>query len=427
MLASGAVVVVDIEKPAAGGRMIARHEGQIVLVSQAIPGERLRVRVSRVKPGVAYADPVEVVDASTDRRDPGPDWTCGGCVFAHIAYARQPAIKAEILRDALSRIGGVRIEGPIAATPSPAETGYRMRARLHVRGGRIGFFREGTHDLCDPAAAGQLLPETIAVIGELEASLRRARLTGITDVDLVENIDASERAIHLSLAPGASMPPAHAFEGIGGVSGLSWSGLRGDGGRAGSHPYVRDELKPSADGPAFVLRHHVQSFFQSNRYLLPAFLSRIASRVPPGRVIDLYAGVGLFAAALAALGDRTVVAVEGDRYSAADLAANAAPHGARLEPLHRPVERFLEEVDDQAASEATMLVDPPRTGLSPEALKGIVRIRPRRLVYVSCDVATLARDVKRIAAAGYAIDDPEVFDLFPNTAHVESVITARRL
>jgi 23S rRNA (uracil1939-C5)-methyltransferase len=190
---------------------------------------------------------------------------------------------------------------------------------------------------------------------------------------------------------------------------------------------VRDELKPSAGGPAFVLRHHVQSFFQSNRYLLPAFLSRIVACVPSGRVLDLYAGVGLFAAALAALGDRDVVAVEGDRHSAADLAINAAPHGTAIEPLHRPVETFLEEVDAEAAREATVLVDPPRTGLSPDALKGMLRIRPQRLVYVSCDVATLARDLKAIVAAGYAIDSAEVFDLFPNTAHVESLVTARRL
>src|SRR6185312_7244801 len=108
--------------------------------------------------------------------------------------------------------------------------------------------------------------------------------------------------------------------------------------------------------------------------------------------------------------DREVVAVEGDRHSAADLAANAAPYAATLETVYSPVEVFLGDVDDAAGGQATVLVDPPRTGLSPEALNGILRIRPARLVYVSCDVATLARDVKKVISAGYDVAHVEAFD-----------------
>lgn len=422
MLETGTLLTIDIEKPAAGGRMIARHEGQVVLVGQAIPGERLRVRVSRVKPGVAYAEPVEVIDASPDRRDAGPDWACGGCALAHVAYARQPALKSDILRDALSRIGGVRLEGPIPVVPSPQESGYRMRARLHVRRGRIGFFREGTHELCDPAPTRQLLPATLAVLADLEAALRRWGSDGATDIDLAENLEATERVAHLTLAPGAAAPPARSFDEVAGLTGVSWSGPRVNGSRPRSRLFVRDTLSVGEGRPPFTLRHHVQSFFQANRYLLPTFVSRVLAQVPPGRLLDLYAGVGLFAAGAAARGDARVTAVEGDLHGAADLKANSAPFEAALVPVHLPVERFLHQADARGTPDTTVLIDPPRTGLSAAALKGMLALRPPRIVYVSCDVATLARDVKQMTAAGYHVGAVEGFDLFPNTAHVESVV-----
>src|SRR5688500_15396103 len=135
----GAVIEIVIDKPAAGGRMLARHEGQVVLVWGAIPGERVRARIERVGKGVLYADTVEVLDASADRRDAGPDWRCGGNVLAHVAYERQRQLKGEIIRDAFGRIGRVPLATPPAVMGSP-EQGYRMRARLHARHGRLGFY-----------------------------------------------------------------------------------------------------------------------------------------------------------------------------------------------------------------------------------------------------------------------------------------------
>jgi 23S rRNA (uracil1939-C5)-methyltransferase len=421
MLTSGDTLTVDIEKPAAGGAMIARHEGQVVLVRQAIPGETLRVRITRVRSGVAYADPVDVIDASPDRRPAPGDWTCGGCAFAHIAYARQPALKTDILRDALGRLGGVVVDGaiPIAAA---REDGYRMRARLHARRGRIGFFREGTHQLCDPAGTQQLLPATLAVLEDLGGVLRRVRADAVTDVEVAENAEASERVLHLVVAPGGAAPRSGPLAAIGGVTGMSWADEGGRGSRVAGEPWVTDRLSFEADGRqvAFQLRHHVESFFQSNRYLLPALLGRVTAHVPAGPVLDLYAGVGMFAMALAARGASDVVAVEGDRRAAADLLANTAPFGACVRAVHQPVERYLGA--GSAPRGATVVVDPPRTGLSGEALDGIVGLAPRRIVYVSCDVATLARDVRRLVAGGWAVRQVEAFDLFPNTAHVESLV-----
>ncbi len=425
MLIQGETIIVDIEKPAAGGAMIARHEGQVVLVRQAIPGERLRVRVTRVRPGVAYADAVEVIEGSPDRRPDAGDWMCGGCVFAHIAYARQPALKAEILRDALGRLGGVPVAGPIPVAAG-REDGYRMRARLHVRKGRIGFFREGTHQLCDPVSTRQLLPETLAVLEGLSAALHRVHAQEVTDLELAENIPASERTVHLVLARGGAAPRSGPLAAVEGLTGLSWSDAGGRRGPIGGRPWVDDEIAVTGEGGATVrLRHHVESFFQANRHLLPTLLTRVLACVPPGPVLDLYAGVGLFAVGLAARGERGIVAVEGDRRGAADLAANAAPYAGAIEAVHLPVERFLEE--HRSAPASTVIVDPPRTGLSGGALEGVIGLGAPRIVYVSCDVATLARDVKRFTAEGYAATHVEAFDLFPNTAHVESLVVMEKI
>ena len=140
-------LALDVERPVAGGRMLARHAGQIVLLFGAIPGEQVRARVERRGKGVIFAEATDVLSPSPDRR-PAHDWHCGGNVFAHIAYPRQLQLKGEIIQDALGRIGRVPLAEPPAVIGSE-EHGYRMRARLHAQGSRLGFYREGSHDLCD--------------------------------------------------------------------------------------------------------------------------------------------------------------------------------------------------------------------------------------------------------------------------------------
>ena len=172
------------------------------------------------------------------------------------------------------------------------------------------------------------------------------------------------------------------------------------------------------------LQHHAQAFFQGNRFLLSPLAGRVLSLVPPGPVVDLYAGVGLFAASLAAAGRERVVAVEGDRAAAADLRANASPFGDVLSPVEMPVEGYLGS--HPVSGESTIIVDPPRTGMSREASEAIARQACRRLIYVSCDVATLARDTRRLIDAGHRLVHLEAFDLFPNTAHVETIAVFER-
>jgi 23S rRNA (uracil1939-C5)-methyltransferase len=390
--------------------MIARFDGQVVLVGGAIPGERVTARIERAGRGVLFADTVSPDEPSPDRRPVVSDPLCGGCLYAHIEYTRQLAIKSDVIADAFARIGHVELRGPVRVAPSPEE-GYRMRARLHVRGQRYGFFREGTHDICDARATRQLLPSSCDALDRLTAALRSVdagNAQGLREIELSENVDASGRAVCLEMAGAMDARTVQRLAQTDGLTGF------------GPQATVTDTLR--VDEVPLVLRRNVLAFFQGNRYLLQDLVSHVVSQVPVGgSVVDLYAGAGLFAVGAAACRHARVKAVEGDRVSASDLTANAAAHD--IDTRHEPVEEFLAAV--RSAPEA-LIVDPPRTGMSRDALDGVVRLRAGRLIYVSCDVATLARDSRRLVEAGYAVTRADAFDLFPNTPHVETVVVFDR-
>jgi 23S rRNA (uracil1939-C5)-methyltransferase len=419
------LLTLDIEKPTAGGRMLARHQGQVVLVAGAIPGERVLARLERTGKGVAFAEVIDVLSPSADRRTVAVDARCGGSVFAHVAYARQLRLKGEIIQDALARIGRMPMPAPPDVIGSP-ERGYRMRARMHVQGGSIGFYMEGTHRLCDAAASGQLLGGTADWIAAAERTLATARLAGVSAIELAENIAGGERACHLELAAGVDARPFAALsEGLVGLS--AQRADRADIVRIAGTPAVTDDVRVGdADTPMVRLRREVRSFFQGNRFLLEPLVGCVAGLVASGPVIDLYAGVGLFGLSLAAAGREPVTLVEGDPVSGADLQQNAAPLAPRVIVARRRVETFLAAARRSDATDATVIVDPPRTGLSTEATADIIRLSPPRIVYVSCDVATLARDARALVDKGYRLDSLMGMDLFPNTAHVETITSFSR-
>ena len=410
MPSPGDSVPLIIEKPAAGGRMIARLNGQVVLVGGAIPGERVTARIERVGKGVLYADTISVDDASPDRRPVAGDLLCGGCLYAHIEYTRQLDIKTQVIADAFGRIGRLKLPSDVHVARSPEE-GYRMRARLHVRGRRGGFFREGTHDVCDARLTRQLLPATCDTLDRLIAGLASLGLDTIREIELSENTDASNRVACLDAESPIDAGLLDRLAGIEGLTGL------------GPNASVTDSIAIIDGAPPVVLRRNVLSFFQGNRYLLRDLAAHVAELVPPeADLLDLYAGSGLFAVTAAQIRRARVTAVEGDRVAAADLIANAAPH-ADVAVHHQAVEAFLEVTRKPPA---VVIVDPPRTGMSRAALDGVIRLHGERIVYVSCDVATLARDARRLVDAGYAIERVDGFDLFPNTPHVETVVVFDR-
>ena len=417
MLSQGQTVPVAIEKPAAGGRMIARVAGQVVLVADAIPGERVQARVERIGKGVVYAQTLSVDEPSADRRDPFPDPLCGGCLYSHIAYPRQLALKAQVIADALRRIGRLELPAPLAVAGSPEE-GYRMRARFHVRGHRLGFFRENSHEVCDARATRQLLPATADTLDRLMAAMRSLGLDAVREIELSENIEASERAVFLDAGAidEATLARLADTDGLTGL-GSAW-------GAFGS-PHVGDTL--AIGEKRLALRRHVQAFFQGNRYLLRDLVAHVAGLLPEGgAVLDLYAGVGLFSLAAAGARGASVVAVEGDVFAAADLQANAAAFGGAITTVRASVESIGPGLAGANRKFDAVIVDPPRTGMSRQALDNALKVNAPRLVYVSCDVATLARDARRIVDHGYTLERADAFDLFPNTPHVETVVVFGR-
>jgi 23S rRNA (uracil1939-C5)-methyltransferase len=420
MIETGSVLTLDAEKPTAGGRMLARHHGQIVLVWGAIPGERVAARVDRVTKSVAFASTIEVLSPSADRRAVSGDSRCGGNVLAHVAYERQRALKGEIIRDAFGRIGRIPLDRAPEVMASP-ERGYRMRARLHAVNGRLGFYREESHELCDAVATGQLLESTNTWIVAAQETLRTRSLTSVTGVEITENVTGDERACHLELRERAD--PAEYSVLAQGLVGLSAQPSdRSEGATLAGTPSVTDII-PVRDGDPdgrLRLTRNVRAFFQGNRFLVESLLREVMQLVTDeGPVADLYAGGGLFGLGLLARGMEDVTLVEGDPVSIADLHANATPYRPRARVERASVETYLASRTSRRPT--TIIVDPPRTGLSRDAGAGILAMKPARLVYVSCDVATLARDARSLIDGGYMLGSIAGLDLFPNTAHVETV------
>ncbi len=419
---AGDEIDVSIEKPVAGGRMIARHHGQVVLVAGAVPGERVRARIERADKRVAFATTTAVTTPSPDRRLAFVDPGCGGCVYSHIEYSRQLSLKAEIVRDALARIGHIPIDAPIAIAASP-ESEYRMRARLHVARGRVGFVKEGTHTLCDAASTRQLRDAALDAVSTAAGEAARAG-TQVSSIELAENIPGTERALAIAVDDGTAITRGALAQLVSAASltGCVVQDLRGNRQTVGELS-VGDSVADLSMGRGLRgdLRRQPESFFQANRFLVPALVAHVIDKVrPQGRVLDLYAGVGLFSVSLAAAGRSEITAVEGDRAGGSDLRRNASPFGASVTLALESVESFLASIDGQARP-ATVIVDPPRTGISSVAVSSLIEWRAARVIYVSCDPPTLARDARKLLDAGYTLASIEAFDLFPNTPHVECV------
>jgi tRNA/tmRNA/rRNA uracil-C5-methylase (TrmA/RlmC/RlmD family) len=416
----GTTITLDVERPAVGGRMIARHDGRVVFLAGAIPGERVEARIERVQKQLVWAETTRVIAASPDRVPVPPGLACGGQVLAHVRDERQRILKAEMLADVFRRVGKIaEVEPP--AVHGGAADGYRIRARLHLRRGQVGFFEEGTHRLCDVAASRQLATASAAAVARLAEAVAAAMPDGDAEIEWAEDVAGTTRVAHLTLGDGdptrlTTLGP------VAGIAGLSCS-VAGDERTAGQQLWgvarVVDMLR-GRHGNAIAIAHGPRAFFQSNRYLLQDLVDDVVGRLE-GPVLDLYSGVGLFALAAAGAG-HAVTAVEGDVASAADLVHNTAAHPGVI-VHHQPVERHL---TGTRPALGTVVVDPPRTGLSEAATRGLVAWTPARVVYVSCDPATLARDVRRFLDAGYRLGHVRGFDLFPRTGHVEAVVTLER-
>ena len=418
-------IEVTVERAVYRGQGLARHEGQVVFVPRGLPGDVLRVRVASVTPGYVKAEIEQVVTAGPGRSDARcPHFAqCGGCAYQHLDPAAQAALKESVLRDALRR-AGTAWEGPIVVRPSPPE-GWRTRATLHVEQGRdgvrLGFHREASHDVVDIERCLQLSAPMMAGARGLRDALaaRPGLARAVRDVELAESFDGRRlvASLETTLDPKEASGAASLGDAVPSLTGL---GLVAGEGRRRRFLLLRGDAHVDATVHGLHLRAHVQSFFQANRFLVDALVQEVLDRTPAGgSVLDLYAGVGLFALPLGRRAEE-VRGLELSPNAVEDARANAAAAGLSHVRIHSGDVREMAELPPRP--DERIVLDPPRTGAGAEVVRMVAARKPSSVVYVSCDPPTLGRDLKVFAAEGYAPDSIAAFDLFPDTFHVETVV-----
>ncbi|HYH85466.1 MAG TPA: class I SAM-dependent RNA methyltransferase [Pyrinomonadaceae bacterium] len=387
-LGAGAELDVTVERILPGGVGLAHAHGQTVFVSLAAPGDFVRVRVETVRSRLAFASITEVLTPSPVRvAPPCPHFgRCGGCDFQQLAYEAQLAAKVEIIRDCLRRVARVEPPDEIHITPSPNEWHYRSRARWQHDPLRkhLGYFERGSHRIRDVAECPVASPPVQERLTTLRALLAEDRLPD--DVPEFEAIAGDE---------GVALAPAVAPE---------------------------DEREQSRVIGGERYRFDAGCFFQINHALLEPLVREGLRDAAGDAALDLYSGVGLFTLPLARRFSR-VVAVEGNaaasEYARRNL-EDAALTNARVETS--AVGNWLARNADALGHIDFVLLDPPRAGAEHECVQSIIRLRPRHVSYVSCDPATLARDLRLLTEGGYRTASVRAFDMFPQTHHVETVV-----
>jgi 23S rRNA (uracil1939-C5)-methyltransferase len=415
---------LQVEKAVYRGLGLARHEGRVIFVPGTYGGERVNAKVEEVGRGYARARLEQLLLPSPHRRVSPCRYSdrCGGCAYQELEYEEQLRVKQAILRESLLR-ARVSWDAEIPLLRSP-EQGWRTRARLHVdwddAAPRLGFHEEGTQVLVDVLECLQLSAGLTRAARALLAALLEKGALGrrVSAFELAESDDGAERVA--CLVTDLSLQAAAGLVGLGDAAGLTGL-LVAPGGEpspaavllSGS-PYVH------ATVAGLRLRAHQQSFFQANRFLLEPLVDTVLRLLPAGGpVLDLYSGVGLFSLPLSRRGD-PVRAAEIQAQAAADAVANAEAAGVRgVRVFAKDVESALREL--LPANGERILLDPPRSGASRQAVRAIAERHPASITYVSCDPPTLGRDLQLLLGHGYRLAALEALDMFPDTFHVEAV------
>lgn len=393
---------INVEKLVYGGRGLARIDGQVVLAPWLLPGETARVEVMRTHPGMLEAEPRDLIVRSPQRVEPGCPYfaTCGGCAYQHAAYEYQLELKQAILREVLARVGKFSPPGEVAIVSGPPWE-YRNRSQFHIANSRIGYLEAGTHRPCPVTVCPISSPKINETLTTLIAMMRDRRFPRfVRSLELFTN----ESEVQVNVLE-TERPLAREF--------FDWCAERITGANAGY-------IECAAAGENF--RVGYRSFFQVNRYLLDRLVETALEGAEGESALDLYAGVGLFSLAMARR-FRRVAAVEASAASHRDLEFNAQRAGLAIDARHSGVEQFL-SVLEQAPD--FVLADPPRAGLGSRVTRELLRLKPRILMIVSCDPATLARDLATLTGGGYRIEAMTLADLFPQTWHLETVTRLAR-
>ncbi|HUN83251.1 MAG TPA: 23S rRNA (uracil(1939)-C(5))-methyltransferase RlmD [Terracidiphilus sp.] len=419
--------LVQIEKPVYGGEFLARVEGKAVFVPLVLPGEQVRARIIDEKQGYAKAEAVEIAVASQKRVAPVCPYfgTCGGCDYQHTDYETQIGLKKEILRETLER---AQVRPPEEIAVLAAEPwGYRNRIRVALDArGNAGYRGRRSHGIVPisecPIAAPLLVKAALAaaeLFGALSAAERPAEISLFCNAD-----ESALLATIVTAHPAKARAEDFArgmSERIAELAGVEFvtEGLPGRQSRTVGR-WGKNSLRYRAAGFDYRVDHG--AFFQVNRWLVDALVDRVTNADRGVLSWDLFAGVGLFARKLAEHFDR-VIAVESAPATTAALKENLK--GTSGEEVQADALAFLRRQGTKRRPDL-IVVDPPRTGLGKEMTALLGEAGAPGLVYVSCDPATLARDLRPLIASGYVIDSMTLADLFPQTFHLETVVRMRR-
>jgi 23S rRNA (uracil1939-C5)-methyltransferase len=375
---------VVVEKLVLGGDGLARLEGVPIFIARSAPGDHLRVRLTERRPDYARAAILEVLEPGPARRpDPYPELGATGvCDLQHLQDEVQPRLKAAAVREALERMG--RLELPRQVEVHAGKPwGYRLRTQLHVEvdaatgAVRVGYHARGTNELVAVTRCPLLVPELESLLLELPE-----RLAG-----------SPHRRLDLAAGDGAAVTAAPLVPGL-----------------------PHGEVTMSVGDLSYA--YDARCFFQAHRQLLPRLVELAVGPWEGEVAYDLYAGVGLFSLPLARR-YRRVVSVEADRIAARYARNNARRNRLpQVEEVAQVVESWIAQLPERPDR---VVVDPPRGGLTGKVRQALAARRARRLTYVSCDAATLARDL-RLLVPTYQIERLDLVDLFPQTGHMEAVV-----
>jgi len=415
--------LVEIEKPVYGGAFLARVEGKAVFVPLALPGEQARVRITHSKASFATAEAEEIVRAAPQRIPSAcPHFgACGGCHYQHTDYATQLGFKQAILRETLER-GGVAVPVEIAVL-SGEQWSYRNRIRLAFdAAGNLGYRGRRSHGVVPisvcPIAASLLVESALAfaqLAREFDPALRP------TEISLFCN---REETALLATVFSDSLPKSR-FDELAQALHERIPALIGAELVVGEPPQTIAQWGAASlayRAASFDYRVGHGAFFQVNRWLVGSLIERVTANHEGKLVWDLFSGVGLFARQLAANFNR-VVAVESAPSARAALEENLRATAGKA--VHAETLAFLRGNRKRERPDL-VVVDPPRTGLGAETCALLSEIAAPAFVYVSCDPATLARDLRTLIASGYGIESITLADLFPQTFHLETVVQLRR-
>jgi 23S rRNA (uracil1939-C5)-methyltransferase len=435
-------LLLNIEKLIYGGDGLARlpaglsgnkdrGRGKAVFVPFVLAGEKIEAALTEEKPGFARAQASAILEPSPHRiQPPCPHFSrCGGCHSQHASYEHQLEIKKEILRENLRRIAKLDLQCEVQVHPSPPWN-YRNRSRLQVRAQpefAAGYFKFASHQLLpveECPVSSPLINRGIAALWQ--AGRAGKAVEGVREVEFFSNADDTKLLLEFLCAPEARRAAVRAW-----AEELCATMPEIMGVVAFREPQKGVQEPLVAVGApeltyrtkALAYRVSAGAFFQTNRFLADELVNIVTAGRSGDLALDLYAGVGLFSTALAC-NFRHIVSVESSQTASSDLQYNLPVNG---KAVRTTTEQYLTEYTHRVGAlplqtPDLVVVDPPRSGLGDSVARALASLSAARLTYVSCDPATLARDLVPLQVAGYRVEQVYMVDLFPQTHHLESVV-----